>query len=612
MKIEEVNIKKARHDILTMTTVSASGHPAGSLSSLEILFAVYISAGWGKNRIGENVVVSNGHVSPGVYTVLGHLGIIPLNEALAFFRYPKSPFEGHIENHLPGIAWSTGNLGQGLSAACGFALNEKLKNSGKFAYCVMGDAEQAKGQTAEARKWAKHHNLNNLIAIIDRNHMQINGRTEKVMNVNIEKDYEADGWKLKKVKGNDLKEIYDTIQKLKAEKEGPYIIIAETIMGNGVPLMEDKPDYHGKTLTPEEYKKISKELGFEPVYEKYKSIRDSGNFNKIEHKNKRSVAFIPPAKELNKVKSDLRSMWGNYLEKAAEKNNNIVVFDCDLSGSVKTKEFWKNNPDHFFESGVMEHNIATLTGALSRNDLNVFWADFGMFNLSEVYNQMRLNDINNANLNLIATHIGIDVGEDGKTHQEMDYIGLLKNLFGFKLFLPADYNQLQFILDYVFANGGNKFIGMGRSKIDPVKRENGSVFYDKDYKYEYGKVDEIRSGNDVWIISTGQVTVNGQKACALLKEKGISAGLYHISTPLSFDEDYFNDKQFPRVIATIEDHNVNSGLGSIISEKFSNRTKEIIKIGIDKYFYSGNAKILYDLAGLSPEKISARIESFKN
>ncbi|MCD6579585.1 transketolase [bacterium] len=607
MRIENVNIKKARHDILTMTTISASGHPGGALSSLEILFATYISAGWYKEKIGENIVVSNGHVSAGVYTVLGHLGVIPLNQALAFFRYPKSPFEGHIENHIPGIAWSTGNLGQGLSAACGFALNEKLKNSGKFAYCVMGDAEQAKGQTAEARKWAKHHKLNNLIGIIDRNHIQISGRTEKVMNVNIEKDYEADGWKLIKVKGNDLNDIYNTIQKLKTEKEGPYIIIAGTTMGNGVSLMEDKPDYHGKTLTPEEYEKISKELGFTSEYIKFKEMRDTGNFKKIDHINKRNVDFIPPEKELKKERSDLRGMWGNYLANAAEKNENIIVFDCDLSSSVKTKDFWKNNPTHFFESGVMEHNIATLSGALSRGDFNVFWADFGMFNLSEVYNQMRLNDINNANLNIIATHIGIDVGEDGKTHQEIDYIGLLKNLFGFKLFLPADYNHLQHIFDHVFANSGNKYIGMGRSKLDPIKKEDGTPFYNENYKYEYGKVDEIRKGNEVWIISTGQVAGNGQKACEILEKKGISAALFHIATPLFFDDNFFNDKVFPKKIITIEDHNVNSGLGVIIAEKFGDRTNEIIKIGIDKYFYSGNAKILYDLAGLSPEKIANRV-----
>lgn len=609
MDIESINLKKARQDILTMTSVSQSGHPGGALSSLELLFSIYISANWDQNGIDkrEKVVVSNGHIAPGVYTVLGHLETIPIDEAKAYFRYPESPYEGHIENHLPGIAWSTGNLGQGLSAACGFALSEKLNNTGKFVYCLMGDAEQAKGQTSEARKFAKKFGLGNLIALIDRNHIQISGKTEEVMNIDIKENYIADGWKVVSVNGNDVKEILAAIERAKNDSAFPYCILAETTMGNGIPFMEGTSKYHGKTLSEEEYQTACEHLGLENELSKYKEIRKTKKWTNISQNTNEKRNFNYPDKVLQSEKSDLRGKWGNYLLDAAKINKGIIVFDCDLAESVKTTNFSKEFKASFFEAGVMEHNIATVSGALSRNrDINVFWADFGMFNLAEVYNQMRLNDINRANLNVISTHIGIDVGEDGKTHQSIDYIGILRNFYNFKLFLPADFNHLQFILDYVFSHYGNKFIGMGRSKIEPVTKEDGTIYYDKDHNFSYGKIDEIRQGKDVWLLSTGQVAKEVQKAADILNEKGISTGHYHIATPLHFDEKFFLDKHVPEKIFAVEDHNLNSGFGSIISEKLGGYTK-IIKIGIDKYFYSGNSKLLYDCAGLSAEKIVERV-----
>ncbi|MCK5398527.1 transketolase, partial [bacterium] len=261
----------------------------------------------------------------------------------------------------------------------------------------------------------------------------------------------------------------------------------------------------------------------------------------------------------------------------------------------------------FIQSGVMEHNVATLAGALSIDpDLNVFWADFGMFNVAEVYNQLRLNDINHANLNIISTHIGIDVGEDGKTHQSIDYISLFRNLFGFKVYLPGDFNQLQHILEEVFRDYGNKFVGMGRSKLDAVKKHNGEIFYDKDYVWERGRIDEIRAGEDIWIISTGQVAVEAQKAADILRSKNIGAGHYHMATPLEANPDFFRERNIPRLAVTVEDHNSNTGLGAIVVENLGKHTS-VEKLGVSHYYYSGKASSLYAKAGIDTKGIVEKI-----
>ena len=155
--------KQSRGAILSMTTLAGSGHPGGSMSSIDLLIALYntikISPQDPYNPKRDRVIVSHGHISPAVYSVLAMRGFFELEDAIINFRLAGSHFEGHIEPILPGVEWATGNLGQGLSAAAGFALESKLQNIQNQVYCLMGDGEQQKGQISEARRFAAKYNL---------------------------------------------------------------------------------------------------------------------------------------------------------------------------------------------------------------------------------------------------------------------------------------------------------------------------------------------------------------------------------------------------------------------------------------------------------------------
>ncbi|HPP13102.1 MAG TPA: transketolase, partial [bacterium] len=145
-------------DILTMTTLAGSGHPGGSMSSLDIYLAVYSYARIAPSLVDDptrdRIVVSHGHTSPGVYSVLGRLGFFPLDAAVATFRQAGSIFDGHVVRKVPGVEWGTGNLGQGLSAGCGFALSARIHNRDSYTVVLMSDGEQTKGQVGEARRFA--------------------------------------------------------------------------------------------------------------------------------------------------------------------------------------------------------------------------------------------------------------------------------------------------------------------------------------------------------------------------------------------------------------------------------------------------------------------------
>jgi len=611
-----------RGDILKMTTVAKSGHPGGSMSSIDIYLMLYAYANidpenpFDPNR--DRVVISHGHTSPGVYAALGRLGFFNIDEVIAGFRHAGSIYEGHITRGIPGVEWTTGNLGQGLSAGVGMALASKISGKNFQVYVAMGDAEQAKGQVAEARRTAVKYGLNNLVAVIDYNDAQISGRAHDVMFVDIKANYEADGWKVIEVDGHDYEALNDALYEASNYSEGPVVIIAKTVMGKGVSFMEDVVGYHGKPLDLEACKKALAELGVENDLEKYLEMR-----KKLPSYHE---PIVPPTEFVEidpgtpitygaSEKLDNRSAFGKALADLAKINKGkapIAVVDCDLKPSTKLEDFEKVWPENFVQIGVQEHNAVTVAGAMSISGAKTFFADFGVFEIDETYNQQRLNDINKTDLKVGVTHVGIDVGEDGKTHHCLDYIGAIKNLYGFKLIVPADPNQTDRAVRYAAVNKGNFIIAMGRSKMDIITDANGKPFFGDDYKFEYGKVDVIREGKDATVVVTGQVTTEAVKAADELKAEGIEITILNVSCPLdaNFEEvkEYLKGK-----VCSFEDHNVNSGLGTLLESYFALAgflPEKFEKVGIDRYFISGSKKDLYKIAGLDAESIAERVRKW--
>lgn len=614
---------QARGDVLTMTTLAASGHPGGSMSSLEIYLTLFYFLNIHKKNIDSDerdyVVVSHGHTSPGVYSVLGRLGFFDIDEAIAYFRKAGSPYEGHIERHLKGVEWSTGNLGQGLSAGCGFALSSLLKKKNNLVFVVMGDGEQQKGQLSEARRFAKKFNLKNLFAIVDLNGLQISGSTDFVMKQNIKECYLADGWDVLETDGHDFIALYDTIR-VALKKGGPAVILAHTIMGKGVSFMENIKDYHGKALTRDQLEKALRELNCDNKLSYYEKMRKEKVFL-AQHQKPQS-----PYPELNlpeqKVytvdrKIDMRSAFGEALVETAKANEKrdylpFAVFDCDLASSVKVDGFAKLYPDNFFESGIQEHNTCTIAGAVSIQNMVSVFADFGVFGVDEVYNQQRLNDINNTNLKVICTHLGVDVGEDGKTHQCIDYLGLLKNLFHFKVLMPADANQTFRMVTYALTVPGNIFIGMGRSVTPIITKEDGTPFFDEKYRYEYGKWDILREGSDLAILTYGVMVHRALKIKEILEEAQISVMVINASSPNKIDDAVLMKAVATGCIVSYEDHSIVTGLGNNLCDYLFSHgyTCPILKMGVEDYSFSGATDEVFDIIGLSPEKAALKIRNF--
>jgi len=612
--------RQARGAILTMTTLSASGHPGGSMSMIDMLITLYkhckvdpSNPHWEER---DRIVVSNGHTSPGVYAALATVGFFPIDDAITGFRLAGSKYEGHIERTVSGVEWGTGNLGQGLSAACGFALASRLKGYENQVYCFMGDGEQQKGQISEARRFAVKYDLQHITAIIDYNRLQISGNISNVMPQNIRANWESDGWTVLEINGHDFQAIHEALEHAKTIKQ-PVMILAHTIMGKGVPFMENKEKYHGSTLSEEQLAEALTILQIDNKLSYYKEKRAkfacTSHTPILAHELRYELADAEPT--IYEKSTDNRSAWGRALANLAKANTNssipMVVFDCDLQGSVKTNEFEDVTPTHFIQSGIMEHNTAVVAGVLSVENIQTFWAEFGVFGIDETYNMHRLTDINQGNLKVVATHVGLDVGEDGKTHQCLDYVGLMRNLYGFRVIVPADPNQTDHAVRYMGVRKGNYLMAMGRSKLDIIRKVDGSPYYDANYTFAYGKADLLRDyGNDAAVLVMGTLTGEALNATEALQQKETSIQLWHVACPLHIDEEMLRKAAKTGLIVTVEDHNVQTGLGSLVAEKLVElglAETRLVKLGVSNYALSGTSTAVFACCGLTAAHIEKAV-----
>ena len=608
-----------RGDILKMTSIANSGHPGGSMSSIDMLTVLYEYAHLNNdNPCFENrdrIIISNGHISPAVYSILGRNNYFDIDDAVTYFRKAGYPFEGHVDRKVPGVELISGNLGQGFSSAVGIALANKVKKNHSHTFVMMGDGEQQKGQIVESRRVARKYNLSNMTVLIDFNQLQISGSVHDIMIQDLKNEYEATGWEVIEINGHDYKSIYETLRYSVHTAVKPVAIIAKTIMGKGVSFMKNEEKWHGQALSEEQLEKALKELNIENNIKFYKNRR----------KEKRNISYkkckpvdIPeidsgtPIIYSKDKKLDNRTAFGNALLDLADSNKGkISVFDCDLSGSVRTNKFAEKYPEYFFQLGIQEHSTASISAGMSINGLLTFWADFGVFAADEVFNQNRLNEINQTNLKIVATHLGLNVGEDGKTHHALNYIGLMRAYFRTKLILPADPNQTDKIIRYIATKNGNYFIGMGRSKTDIILDDNGEKFFGEKYNFEYGKIDIIRKGNDAVILTYGSLLPSAIKAHERLLKKNIKVMVLNVSSPLNLDKDVLSKAVKIGNFFTYEDHNVYNGLGSLIANYLvDNNIKDVNlhKMGVKEYGKSGSYEEVYKFAGLSVEDLVKNIE----
>ena len=259
--------RTVREDILTMVHKAGSGHPGGSLSATDLMVGLYFGGmmkvdpknpDWeGRDRF----ILSKGHVAPVLYSVLARKGFFPLEE-LGTLRKLGSILQGHPHKQsTPGLDCSSGSLGQGLSIANGLAIGFKKQNKANRVYCLLGDGELQEGQVWEAVMTAAQNKLDNLCAIVDYNHVQLDGTTEEIKALgDLAAKWHDFGWNVIQLNGHDMDQVLKAFEMAAAYKGKPSVLIADTVKGKGVSFMEGDCNWHGNAPNAEQLKKALAEI----------------------------------------------------------------------------------------------------------------------------------------------------------------------------------------------------------------------------------------------------------------------------------------------------------------------------------------------------------------
>ncbi len=368
---------------LVALCAAGSGHSGGTLSMMEIVAALYLKVAkhdpsnpdW-KQR--DRIIWSGGHKAPALYLGLGFAGYFPI-EDIVTLRKLYSPFQGHPHRlKLPGVEVSSGSLGQGLSIAVGMAIAGKLDNDTHTVFCIMGDGEQQEGNIWEAVMEASHYKLDNLVGIIDRNRLQIDGWVKDVMNVEpLDERYRSFGWEVIEIDGHDIGQVVDALQKAKSVPAvgKPTVIIANTVKGKGVSFMENIAGWHGKAPSYDEMVKALEELGlknviaYDALLKKAKEYQNEVDATLAAKTPSFSRDYWWNSTTRMKVKMEpTRKGFGQSLQNHGD-DERVVCLGLDISGSITISDFYSGKPerkDRWISMGIAEQSAtaaAVGTGA---------------------------------------------------------------------------------------------------------------------------------------------------------------------------------------------------------------------------------------------------------
>ena len=467
---------------------AGSGHAGGTLSIMDITAALYLkianhdpqNPNWsGRDRI----VWSTGHKAPSLYLGLAFAGFCPLDDVVTL-RKLSSPFQGHPHwLKLPGVEASTGSLGQGLSIAVGLALAARLDGKKHKIFCIMGDGEQQEGQVWEAAMEAGHYHLDNVIAIIDCNRLQIDGLVKDVMEVEpLCAKYGSFGWDVMRIDGHDMTQVVDAMEQAKALTGRPVVILANTIKGKGVSFMEDQAGWHGKAPNYEELTRALEELALIdriPV----QHLLDKARHYQVEVDQKLD-AKMPKftcnywwnAGETMQVKMEpTRKGFGQSLADNGD-DERVVCLGLDISGSITISDFYAGKPERkkrWISMGIAEQSATSAAAGLAREGKLPVLGTYATFAAARNLDQIRTSVCyGNFNVMIAGAHGGVSVGADGATHQALEDLFAMQGLPNMSVVVPCDVVETRKATNYLLLqHKGPKYIRFAREATPVVTDE---------------------------------------------------------------------------------------------------------------------------------------------
>jgi transketolase len=588
-----------RYYCLISTTAAGSGHPTSSLSAADLMVGLFFG---GLYRFdldhpdhpnNDRLIFSKGHASPLLYALYAAAGRVSEEELLSLRRF-DSPLEGHPTPDFKYAEAATGSLGQGLSIGLGMALNGRYLDRLPYrTFVLLGDSEMAEGSQWEAMEIAAHYRLNNLVGIIDVNRLGQRGETLYGHNLEAYREKAAAfGWEPILIDGHDFEQILPAYQKGLLSEERPVMIIARTIKGKGVSLLEDQNGWHGKALSKEQLKTALPELG-----EIDRTIR--GEIKEPE--DKRLEGTLPRDVEEPSYPPDIpvatRKAYGLALKRIFPFYPAMVVLDAEVSNSTYAEIFQEAFPDHFFEMYIAEQNMVGTALGLSIRGKIPFISTFAAF-FTRAFDQIRMSQYSRANIKFCGSHAGVSIGEDGPSQMGLEDLAMFRTISDCVVLYPCDAVSTEALVKEAACHCGLVYIRTTRMAT-PILYAPGDRF-----PIGGSKTLKISQKNRITVAAAGITLFEALKAYEALASEGIYLRIIDLYSIKPLDEGTL--KQAAReteAIITVEDHHPEGGLGEAVKSALSGEGTVIYSLAVGKKPVSGKPEELLAYEEISQEAI---------
>ncbi|MFB7510912.1 transketolase [Streptomyces broussonetiae] len=552
-----------RVDSVRASAAAGSGHPTSSMSAADlmaVLLAHHLRYDFERpeHPANDRFVLSKGHASPLLYAAYKAAGAVEDGELLTF-RKLGSRLEGHpTPRRLPWVETATGSLGQGLPVGVGIALaGKRLDRTGYRVWVLCGDSELAEGSVWEAAEHAGYEHLDNLIAIVDVNRLGQHGPTRHGHDLDAyARRFEAFGWHAVETDGHDIEKIDQAYREAQATSGQPVVILARTLKGKGVASVEDREGMHGKPLpAPEEaiaelggLRDLRVHVGEPPAAA---ALRDRTT----------EVVRLPRYDEGDRVAT--RDAFGAALAALGTARGDVVALDGEVGDSTRTEEFAKAHPERFFECYIAEQQLVACCVGMAARGWLPYASTFAAF-FTRAHDFVRMASISGAGINLVGSHAGVAIGQDGPSQMGLEDLAMFRALYGSTVLYPCDANQTAHLVAAMAGLDGIRYLRTSRGATP--------VIYGPGEEFPVGGSKTLRAGEEdrLTVVAAGVTVPEALAAADRLAEDGIRVRVIDLYSVKPADAATLRRAaEETGCLLTVEDHHPEGGLGDAVAEVFS-------------------------------------------
>jgi transketolase len=593
--------QQLRVDGVRAAQAAGSGHPTSSMSAADlmaVLLAHHLRYDFERpaHPGNDRFVLSKGHASPLLYAAYKAAGAIG-DEELLTFRKLGSRLEGHpTPRRLPWVETATGSLGQGLPVGVGIALSGlRLDHAAYRVWVLCGDSELAEGSIWEAAEQAAYEHLDNLTAIVDVNRLGQRGPTRHGHDLDAyARRFQAFGWHTIEVDGHDVDAIDRAYGEALSTTGQPTAIIARTLKGKGVEAVQDREGLHGKPL-PDADEAIA-ELGGRRDLRVHVQEPPAA---RMLHAVRAGHVELPCWDKGDEVAT--RNAYGEALAALGSGRGDVVALDGEVGDSTRTEFFAKEHPERYFECYIAEQQMVAAAVGLASRGWVPYAGTFAAF-LTRAYDFVRMASVSGAGINLVGSHAGIAIGQDGPSQMGLEDLAMMRAVHGSTVLYPCDANQTARLVAAMAGCEGIRYLRTSRGE--------SKVIYGPDEEFPIGGSKVLRSspGDRLTLVAAGVTVPEALAAADALDRDGIRARVIDLYSVKPVDRETLRAAaEETGCLITVEDHHEEGGIGDAVLDAFldGRPVPRLVRLAVRTMPGSASPTEQLHAAGIDAEAIAA-------